>query len=198
MLRSFLAAAALALLITSCRGAGDSASPAPMELQLGGLTWVVADGTWRREGDALIGTAGNVLTREEMGDALVEMDVEQNIDNRPRIIGIGLHINRPEKEPAKASGYAFHIMSDRTFIFMRGLEGQWTSLSGSGFQVAPALQPFKNHLAMRMQGGAITITANGLPVYSGTDPTYPKGKLNLWVESTLQSVRFSNLKVTKL
>ena len=198
MSRSPFAAAVLALYVVSCRSAGDSPSPAPVELPLGGLTWVVDDGKWRREGDALIGTAGNVWTREEVGDAVVEMDVEQNADNRPRVIGVGLRINRPEKEPAKASGYALNFMSDRTFVFMRGLEGQWTWLSGNGFQVAPALQPFKNHLVLRMQGAALTVTANGLPVFSGTDPTYPRGKITLWVESTLQTVRFSNIKVTKL
>jgi Domain of Unknown Function (DUF1080) len=198
VLRSSLLVAGVALVLVSCRGSGQSSAGARAELQAGGLTWTVVQGTWTRKGDALVGSAGHVLTHESFGDAMLELDVEQNVDISQRTIGIGFRYAMPDYEPTKAGGYGFNFISDRTFNAFRGTPNNWVSLTGGAFQPSPALQPLKNHLVIRMQGGTFTVTANGQPVTTFTDGMYPAGQIDLWVESTAQTVTFSNVKVTKL
>jgi len=55
----------------------------------------------------------------------------------------------------------------------------------------------KNHVVLRMKGTYFEIDANGAALVNVTDASFGHGHVNLWVETGDQSVRFSNIHLTK-
>jgi hypothetical protein len=165
-------------------------------LAAGGLDWEVRDGSWHVEGDDLVGSAGNVMTKEAVGDGTLELDYELVKGPGGRTVGIGFRM-QPGSDPGKSSGYGFNVTTGATtYNLFEGAEGNWQPVKAgqTSFVPSPALGPGKNHVVVRAQGKSFTIEANGQAVASFEDDTYATGRLNLWVESTVDSVRFSKIR----
>jgi hypothetical protein len=65
------------------------------------------------------------------------------------------------------------------------------------FQASPAIDPTRNHITIRAKGASHTIEVNGKPLATFNDAALAKGRLNFWVESSANDVKFSNVRVTK-
>jgi hypothetical protein len=49
---------------------------------------------------------------------------------------------------------------------------------------------------VRFAGKAVEVEANGRPLSKFEDADHPRGRLQFWVESSGERVKFSNVKIT--
>jgi hypothetical protein len=159
-----------------------------------GIAWEVIDGAWETDGDVLVGRGGQIQTTGEYGDATIELDVEQSPDSRERTVGVGLRCSLAY-DPAKTNGYEVDWTSRKrinefvtTANVSKSLHRVWLS--------SAALQPLKNHVVVRARGPTFIVEMNGMAVDSFNDDAYPRGHIRLWVETTAQTVRFAQVRIT--
>src|SRR5579863_1912859 len=88
----------LSLLTTACPKSVGHAT-----LEAAGTAWVVIDGTWRVDGDTLIGSGGHVQSTAEYDDLTIDVDVEQSADSGDRSVGIGLRYSFTSYDPRKTN-----------------------------------------------------------------------------------------------
>jgi hypothetical protein len=171
--------------------------PGRVALNSGGVTWEVLDGAWGTDGNTLIGSGGSIETAAEYDDATIELDVEQFVDSGERNVGVGFRSALTDYDPRKTNGYEVDWTSRRSlneFVSSasssKALHRAWLS--------SPALRPLKNHVLVRARGTVFIVEVNGVAVDSFSDDEYPRGHFRLWVESTTQAVRFSNVRITPI
>jgi hypothetical protein len=181
--------AALWLATTTCSRSGR------VILTSGGIAWEVLDGAWGTDGDTLIGSGGHVETAAEYDDATIEVDVEQYADSGERNVGIGFRSAFTDYDPRKTNGYEVDWTSKKRMnAFVNAasvsmpLHRAWLS--------SPALQPLRNHVVVRIRGSTFLVEVNGVAVDSFRDNAYTHGHVRLWVETSAQAVRFSNVRIT--
>jgi protein kinase-like protein len=184
---------------------------ASWELSAGGSGWHVQKGTWRLEGDALLGSGGRVISSAELADGTLDLDYEL-VEGPGTTVGIGFRAT-PALYDKDGGGYGTNFrLGTNTFNVFRGKDGDWESnkfsrvLADGSWEVvdpaypdfypSPAVNPEKNHVSVRAEGSMFTIAVNGQTVGVLEDGLYPTGRVTLWVNSPKSTVRFSNLRIT--
>lgn len=171
------------------------------ELDVGGVRWEIIDGSWKKDGDVLIGSGGHIQTKKDFGDATLELDIEEASANPPGAagdtIGIGFRYLLTYDDLARANGYMLELL-DSTFTVVRGANNYWQPVNPElrGFQRSGLFVPRKNHLAIAMTGATFRIDVNHDTLLAFEDRSYAHGHASLWVESAMHTVRFSNVRVT--
>jgi hypothetical protein len=168
-------------------------------LSVFGQSWKILGGQWEPAPDGVVGSGGWLMTREEFGDTTIEIDIEHVSGMGGRTTGVGFRY-QPWTVPEQASGYGVNITTGgTTYNVFKGVQGAWNPVNPAftTFQPSPALQPRKNHFEIRSVGAAQAIKVNGQPLAEFNDSAYAKGAINLWVESTVDRVKFSNFRVTR-
>jgi hypothetical protein len=164
-------------------------------LTSGGIEWEVLDGAWGANGDVLVGSGGHIESSAEYGDATIELDVEQLTNSGERNVGIAVRSAFTDCDPRKTNGYEVDWTSTRRmneFVsnasVAKPLHRAWLS--------SPALMPLKNHVVVRARGSTFIVEVNGVAVDSFSDDSFTHGHVRLWVESSAQAARFSNVRIT--
>jgi hypothetical protein len=181
------------LALPACSKSEPAGKPGRVEIQAGGVTWQVLDGTWRKDGDALVGSGGRVESKSDI-DGAFEIDVEDTAPTPgPGVTGIGFRYSLHGDDPARANGYMLNLKGS-TFSIVRGANSYWQPVAPElrGFQPSGLVDPRKNHVAVRMLGASFRIDVHGDSLVSFDDSTFAGGRVCLSVESPAQSVRFSN------
>jgi hypothetical protein len=157
------------------------------------------DGSWHVEGETLVGLGGHVETKTQMTDGTVEMDIEQApsataSSGAGHTVGIGYRHSLPYGDLARANGYSMNIQNP-TFTVVRGANNYWQPVTPDlrGYQRSGFFDPRKNHVAIHMTGRSFGMDLNGNSLITFDDPSYERGHTALWVESTTDPVRFSNV-----
>jgi hypothetical protein len=164
-------------------------------LTSGGLTWEIIDGAWAADHDTLLGSGGHLETAMEYGDATIELDVEQYADSRNRNVGICFRCAVTDYDPRKTNGYEVDWTSTRRLNEFVSAANVSKPVHRTWLQ-SQALQPLKNHVIVRARGTTFVVEVNGVAVDSFSDDSYARGHVRLWVESTAQAVRFTNVRIT--
>lgn len=188
---------AAALAVSGC----PSSSSSSKELDASGQRWEVLGGSWKVvDGGALVGSGGHVQTKEAFGDGTIELDVELMTGPAGRTLGVAWRYDAEGGDVTKGSGYAANITpGTNQYNVFRGDKGNWQPVNPAftTFQPSPAIDPKRNHIVIRAQGASHTIEVNGTPLASFNDARLAKGRLNFWVESSANEVKFSNIRVAK-
>jgi hypothetical protein len=186
-----------ALAVASCSKSGAPTKGGRPELEVGGVTWRILNGTWKKDGDSLVGKGGHIQSAVDLTDGTIEMDVEEE-GAVGHTIGVGFRYTLYEDDPSRASGYTLNL-SPQAFNVFRGANDYWLPVNPDTKKlvVSSIIDARKNHILIRMKGGYFEIDANGAALVNFTDASYPHGHVNLWVETADQSARFSNIHVTK-
>lgn len=198
LLRKLLPVVVLLAGALGCRDKGSTGDG--KTLSAFGMSWAIAvQGNWQVVGDAVEGTGGWLMSKEDLGDATIEVDTELVSGQGGRTVGVGFRY-QPMADPATSSGYGVNLTTGgSTYNVFKGTNGKWLPVNPAftAFQPSPAVQPRKNHIVIRSSGASHTISVNGQTLSTFDDAAYPKGAINLWVESTADKVRFSNLRVIR-
>jgi hypothetical protein len=188
---------AAALAASGC----PSSSSSSKELEASGQRWEVLGGSWKVvDGGGLVGSGGHVQTQESFVDGTIELDVELMTGPPGRTMGVAWRYDAEGGDVAKGSGYAANIMpGTNQYNVFRGDKGKWYPVNPAftTFQPSPAIDPTRNHITIRARGASHTIEVNGKPLSTFNDATLAKGRLNFYVESPANEVKFSNIRVTK-
>jgi hypothetical protein len=172
------------------------ASPRPAELRAGGLAWRVQDGSWREEEGTLVGSGGQVISTNALGDGTLELDVASLTEGASHAVGVGFRAQLgTEREDGSGYGVNFRLGTDR-FDVLEGRAGAWSSVVEQGRRGSPSLRARDNHVLVRARGGHFEIEINGERAASFDDATYASGGLTLWVQSHNERVRFSGIHFT--
>ncbi len=165
-------------------------------LDVGGVTWRILSGRWTKDGDVLLGSGGHIQSVADLTDGTIELDVDEQ-GALGRKIGIGFRYMLVDDDPARSSGYTLNL-SAHAFNVFRGANNYWLPLNPDTKGLIPSsiVDPKKNHVTIRMKGSSFEIEVNGSVLVSVSDEAYAHGHVNLWVESSDQSVVFSNIHVT--
>ncbi len=158
-----------------------------------GQTWEIVDGTWTRDGDALVGGSGHVQTTVDLEDATIELDFDVPLTGPHGTLGIGFRYTLTGDSPKAQCGYGFNFNNTPRMASLIGDDGDWNPLGEVGFRPAPALKLDHNHFAIHMKGASFVVEANGQVVDSFTDSRWPRGRLNLWVQTA--TARISNVRI---
>jgi hypothetical protein len=180
----------MTLLVMACPKSSGRAT-----LTSAGTTWEVIDGTWKVEGNTLMGSGGHVQSTAEYDDVTIEMDVEQNADLGDRNVGVGLRYSFTNYDSRKTNGYDINWNSRKRINEFVGEANVWKPLHRNWLS-SPALQPLNNHLVVRARGALFSVEVNGVVIDTFSDGTYVRGHVSLWVESTRQTVRFANIRLS--
>jgi tRNA A-37 threonylcarbamoyl transferase component Bud32 len=159
-----------------------------------GQTWEIVDGTWTRDGDALVGGSGHVQTTFEMEDGTIDLDFDVPLTGPHGTLGIGYRYTLTGDSPKAQCGYGFNFNNTPRMASLIGDDGDWNPLGPEGFHPAPVLKLDHNHFVIHMTGASFVIEANGQVVDSFTDGRWPRGRLNLWVQTA--TARISNVRIT--
>jgi hypothetical protein len=186
-----------AIALVACAKSEAPAKAARIELEAGGMKWQVFDGTWRLEGDGLVGSGSRVLSKTEVADGTFELDVEEVSPGQGNTVGIGFRYSLTYDDLRRASGYSFN-KKDQTFTVVRGANNYFQPVNGDlrGFSPSGLFQAAKNHIAIHVSGKTFRIEVNGDTLISFDDSSVAHGHLSLWVSSP-EPVRFSNLRITR-
>jgi len=107
-----------ALALVSCSKSGGPTKGGRPELEVGGVTWRVLNGTWKKDGDSLLGSGGHVQSAVDLTDGTVEMDIEEE-GSLGHTVGVGFRYTLYEDDPSRASGYLLKL-SHQAFNVFRG------------------------------------------------------------------------------
>lgn len=191
----------LVLLLSAAISGGcrsSAAAPAGVK-EAFGLHWTTIGGMWEVSPDALVGSGGWLMTTEQFGDATIELDAELLGGVGGRTLGVGFRY-QPVTDITKASGYGVNLTTGAsTYNVFKGTSGSWmpTNPAFTSFQPSPSVQPKRNHIEIRSAGKSHTIKVNGQQIARFEDETYATGAVNLWVESSGEKVKFTNVRVTR-
>jgi hypothetical protein len=185
------------LALVSCSKSGGPTKGGRPELEVGGVTWRILTGTWKKDGDSLVGKGGHIQSAVELIDGTIEMDIEEE-GAVGHTIGVGFRYTLYEDDPARASGYTLNL-SPQAFNVFRGANDYWLPVNPDTKRLVTSsiIDARKNHILIRLKGNYFDIDANGAALVNFTDASHTHGHVNLWVETGEQSVRFSNIHVTK-
>ena len=196
MLHRFLAAGCALVVAVLPSGCGDKAhvSKDADVVSFAGMSWQVTDGSWHAAGDAVTGSGGHLATADEFTNGSIDVDVETP-DMGDRTVGIGFHVSGSKGQ----NGYAFNFTAAQTFNVFKGTDDNWQPVRPemTTFQRSDALAPNRNHVHIEMTGGQYRVWVNGQQLADFQDAAYPRGRFNLWVESSAWTVTFSNLRIAQ-
>jgi hypothetical protein len=201
-LATWSAAVAAATLLSCSKGVPTKAARA--QLSAGGVTWRVLSGSWRTEGDALVGSGGRIQSVTDLTDGTLEMDIEER-GATGHTVGVGFRYLLVDDDPLRSSGYTLNL-GDHAFNVFRGANNYWVpvnpDLAGgpltagtTKLATSSLIDPKKDHVVLRMKGQDFEIDVNGAALMSFTDAACSHGHVHLWVEAADQVVVFSNLHV---
>jgi hypothetical protein len=164
-------------------------------LEASGVTWRVMGGSWKKEGDALVGSAGHLQSSAPLSDGTIELDVEE-LGATGHVVGIGFRYGSLGDDPARSTGYRLSL-SDHAFGVLRGANDYWVPINpdSRGLVKSSIVDAKKNHVVIRMKGEDVEIDVNGAALTNFHDAAYAKGHVDLWVETAEQKVAFSNVHV---
>ncbi len=163
------------------RAAGKTA-PARPTLEGAGQTWEIVEGTWRAEGEEIVGTSGHLQSTALLGDGLVELDVLAPKEELG-VLGIGFRYSLTGDNPRAQCGYGFnirHSLETATFI---GEDGDWAPANG-GYRSFPAVHEGWNHVVIHMNGPSLAVDVNGQRVDSFRDVLFADGRITLWARAS--------------
>jgi hypothetical protein len=204
MIRGSAAALVGGLSLTWLAGSGrtrqQSLSPggeALARLRAGGSIWRVQEGAWQVDGDALIGSGGQVISETELGDGTLEIHFEFIDPTGTHSVGIGFRAQDiPEREDGSGYGVNFRLGS-ATFNLFKGTCGSWAPVDPAfpAYHASPVVRPRENQVTVRASGGSFVILVNDKEIAAFTDDAYIRGRITLWVESAKERVRFSRIRM---
>lgn len=185
---------AVAAALASCTPGGGGKT-----VTLAGHTWDVIAGIWTVDGDSVVGSGGWIFTRDEIADGTFEADVELAQGMGDRTVGLGIRSAIAGGDITKASGYGANFTTNlKAFNVFKGTLGAWKPVNPAftTFQPSPALPGGKTHVVLHFAGKTIVVEANGKTLLTVEDADHPRGRLQFWVESSGERVKFSNVKIT--
>lgn len=194
--RSFaLLLAPFVLALLSCSKSEPVKAGRP-QLQVGGMSWRIVSGNWKKEGDTLVGSGGHIQSVTDLSDGTLEMDVEERGASSYYTVGLGFRYTLFDDQQSRASGYTLNLQGHGFNVF-RGANDYWLPVNPDtkGFIKSSIIDPKKNHVIIRMKGSSFEFEVNGAPLINLSDDAYAHGHVNLWVETAEQTVVFSNIQV---
>ena len=186
--------------------------PASGRIRFAGKTWEVLEGTWKVEGDALIGTSsvsgGQSHLIMEMGVQMANYSVECDLEclsgwgwagllARASVLEGGASRFRGGTSDIQA--YAFNFTIDKTFNVFRGVKGFWSLVNPSwtSWQPSPRLGGRKTHVRWLCTGKTLEIYAGQTLIHRFTDLELPRGSVAFALGEDA-TYRISNFKLRPL
>jgi len=193
-------------------GPSESTTSDPSRLRFAGKTWEVLEGTWRVEGDALIGSpsrsGGQAHLILDLGGQTPNYSVECDLEclsgwgwagllARASILEGGARRFRGGTSDIQA--YAFNFTIDKTFNVFRGVKGFWSLVNPSwtSWQPNPQLGGRKAHVRWQCRGKTLEIYAGQTLIHRFTDPELPGGSVAFALGEDA-TYRISNFKLRPL
>ena len=198
--------------VTTPGSPSESAAADPARLRFAGKTWEVLEGTWKVEGDALIGTSsvsgGQSHLIMEMGVQMANYSVECDLEclsgwgwagllARASVLEGGASRFRGGTSDIQA--YAFNFTIDKTFNVFRGVKGFWSLVNPSwtSWQPSPRLGGRKTHVRWLCTGKTLEIYAGQTLIHRFTDLELPRGSVAFALGEDA-TYRISNFKLRTL
>jgi len=184
--------------LASCSKSEPSAGNGRAEIQAGGITWVVLSGRWSKDGEALVGSGGRVISKSDIADGTLDVDVEKAAPSpgEPGIVDVGFRYSLHADDPGRGNGYELQVKGT-TFTVVRGANSYWQPVQPEirGFQTSGLLDAKKNHITVKMVGTSFRLDVHGDSLLAFDDATFAHGRVSLAVESPGETVRFSGFAV---
>jgi hypothetical protein len=173
-------------------GPTDLATTDPARIRFAGRSWEVLEGTWRVEGDALIGASskkgGQAHLIMDMGLGMPNYSVECDVEclsgwgwagllARSSVFDGGGRRFRAATSDIQA--YAFNFSIDKTFNVFRGVKGFWSlaNPAWTSWQPSPWLGGRKTHVRWQCAGKTLEVYAGQTLLYRFTDLELPRGSV---------------------
>jgi hypothetical protein len=164
----------------------------PARIHFAGKTWEILEGTWRVEGNALIGTSskrgGQAHLIMEIGVQMPNYSVECDLECLSGWGWAGLlarssvflgGTRRFREATSDIQAYAFNFTIDKTFNLFRGVKGSWSLVNPSwtNWQPSPRLGGRKTHVRWQCKGKTLEVYAGQTLIHRFTDLELPSGSV---------------------
>ncbi len=169
--------------------------------------WEILDGNWQAAGNAFIGSGGHLIFNQTFRNYIFEVTVEHLsgpksgvcVGTRSTVIPGGTKKFR--NNTSDIQGYAFNFTFSKTYNLFNGIAGNWYLLNPQWqkweWQHSDILREDAMRIRIEAQGLDVKIFVNNRFLAGYTSSSHLVGAPYLWVQMPSETVRFSNMKITK-